>query len=440
MQELLGGLPNIGFRHRMTYESWISTLDKHAPNSSNVPSITLPFQRWFKFKEAFAPNLISECFSMASGSINTCLDPFGGCGTTGLTSQFLGVKPILSEVNPFIADVAEAKLQKYERKLLLENYLEIRKFVRKSTDPVVINGLPGTFSSPGVNNRYLFIESTLRQIMKYREAINKIADPQSARLLRVLLGSVLVPLSNVIVNGKGRKYRKNWELTQKSPQDVDMLFENAFLQAISDIERYSDRATTEYTLLRGSCLERIDEFPQGDCAIFSPPYPNSFDYTDIYNIELWVLGYLQSATDNTSLRNSTLRSHVQCKFAERDQVVTSQLLEKTINKLDRAKANLWSPQIPQMVLGYFADLNLLLEKMHSRLRAGGSAFAVVGDSCYCDVNVNVAEILAEIAETCGYEVVEIKHLRQMRKSAQQGGAAVLNESLLHIRSNGQLVS
>jgi len=34
-----------------------------------------------------------------------------------------------------------------------------------------------------------------------------------------------------------------------------------------------------------------------DAAIFSPPYPNSFDYTDVYNLELWVLGYLDDASE-----------------------------------------------------------------------------------------------------------------------------------------------
>ena len=50
-----------------------------------------------------------------------------------------------------------------------------------------------------------------------------------------------------------------------------------------------------------------------DLILFSPPYPNSFDYTDIYNLELWVLGYLASAEDNLTLRRATLRSHVQIK-------------------------------------------------------------------------------------------------------------------------------
>ena len=32
-----------------------------------------------------------------------------------------------------------------------------------------------------------------------------------------------------------------------------------------------------------------------DLAVFSPPYPNSFDYTDVYNVELWAMGYLRNS-------------------------------------------------------------------------------------------------------------------------------------------------
>ena len=54
---------------------------------------------------------------------------------------------------------------------------------------------------------------------------------------------------------------------------------------------------------------------QFDLVVFSPPYPNSFDYTDIYNVELWALGYLGSSADNRKLRGETLRSHVQIRRA-----------------------------------------------------------------------------------------------------------------------------
>lgn len=433
-------LPEIQVKHRKVYEMWLSSLNTQAIASSYVPSITLPFQRWFKFKEAFSPNLIVECLGLASGQIKSCIDPFGGCGTTALTSQFLGIKPILSEVNPFIADVAEAKLQPYTRDNLLEEYLEVRRMVRSTPDQEYqLPGAPKTFCEPGIKGRYLYSLETFQQIIKYREAIKSISQPINARLLRVILGSTLVPLSNVLITGKGRKYRKNWQESQRTARDVDMHFERAILQALSDIERYSERATCDYSLHRGNCLDKVDEFDQADCAIFSPPYPNTFDYTDIYNVELWTLGYLQSSADNIALRNATLRSHVQSQFSGRPAaLIATPLLSETIFKLDQVRGQLWNSNIPEMIQGYFADLGLLLSKLKSKLRSNASVFMIVGDSSYLDINISVGKILAEIAEELDYEVVEVRSLRKMRKSAQQGGEQSLDEWLVHVKTRNHV--
>ena len=428
-------LPRLKLRHADALEEWLGRLHATAPASSNVPAMGLPFQRWFKFKEAFSPALIIDSLRRADGPVHTCLDPFGGCGTTGLTAQFLGIRPTLIEVNPFIADLAEAKLASYDRLALLDDFYDLVRAARglaPASDCWA--SLPSTFCQPGIDGRYLYRRDTLSRILAYREAIERLARPAHARLFRVLLGSILVPCSNAVVNGKGRKYRGGWQGQEKGPQDVDRLLAGAFSRAIEDLERYAERAEHEYEVVRGNCIERVSTVEQVDAAIFSPPYPNSFDYTDIYNIELWVLGYLASQEDNAQLRRSTLRSHVQCTFDAPNVTAESPTLARTVVRLGRVRARLWDPRIPEMIAGYFSDLALLLRHLRSTVRVGGSTFVVVGDSSYRDVPIRVAEILAEIAETEGYETRAVTTIRQMRTSAQQGGGQDLNESVLHLRN------
>jgi DNA methylase len=429
-------LPSLRLRHSRALNTWLSQLDANAPTSSNMPSMELPFQRWFKFKEAFSPALIIDLLEHSSGPVRTCLDPFGGCGTTGVTCQFLGISPVLVEVNPFIADLAEAKLASYGQLELLDSFYEIVSTASRRVSPIAhayMESLPATFCEPGVQGRYLFRRDTLGRILAYREAIACLTATH-ARLFRVLLGSILVACSNAVVNGKGRKYRGQWQIHQKTPEDVDRLFAYAFSRAIEDLGRYSDRAEQNYSVVRGSCIDQVTQLPPVDTVIFSPPYPNSFDYTDIYNIELWILGYLGSARDNIRLRKMTLRSHVQCTFETRATGIDSPLLSRTVRKLRRYRDKLWDPRIPEMIEGYFADLTALLTSLRETLRERGSMFLVVGDSCYLDVPVRVADILAEIAESAGYEVRDSKTLRQMRTSAQQGGSHRLNEAVLHLRN------
>ncbi len=438
----LKNIPQVMGRHRRTTEEWLKGLDHRSPHSSNMPALSLPFQRWFKFKEAFSPALILDCLRASQGEVRTSLDVFGGCGTTGVTSQFLGIKPTLVEVNPFIADLAEAKLIRYDRLALLDDFERVVTEVARLKAPKnrsLWKDLPSTFCEPGINDRYLFSKATLGKILAYREVIEALETSDHRRLLRVLLGSILVPVSNAVVNGKGRKYRRGWQTSQKSPEDVNRLFASAFTLAIDDLQRYTERAELNYSIHRSSCLSKGAHAAVHDVAICSPPYPNSFDYTDIYNIELWVLGYLKSAADNALLRRSTLQSHVQCTFSEGEYASQSPLLRRTVKKLQARRGDLWDQRIPEMVQGYFSDLHVLMDQMRRSLRKNGSAFFVVGDSRYADVSVRVAEIMAESAESLGYTVRDLKIVRKMRVSAQQGGRYGLNETVLHIRNrNPQL--
>jgi len=105
-----------------TLRDW---LDGRSPThlSTNAGTPLVAFQAWRAFKEAFAPELIAQAFeetSLALGRpIAQAIDPFGGSGTTALSSQFLGATPTTIEVNPYLADLIEAKLASYDAPRLL---------------------------------------------------------------------------------------------------------------------------------------------------------------------------------------------------------------------------------------------------------------------------------------------------------------------------------
>jgi hypothetical protein len=94
------------------------------------------------------------------------------------------------------------------------------------------------------------------------------------------------------------------------------------------------------------------------------------------------------------------------------------------------REELWSPWIPEMVGGYFADLVLVLEGLHAALADGNECWIVVGDSSYRDVRVPVADVLAELLSARGWRVKDSTPFRHMKASAQQGWRPMLAESLL----------
>lgn len=415
---------------------WLKHQDvSTAPISSNQPALQLPFQRWFKFKEAFSPQFIIDCVASLDRKPCTCLDPFGGSGTSALTAQFLNIRPTTIEVNPFLADLIEAKLSTYDVRQLRHDYLEVLR-VSKELRPVatrLLKDAPSTLVEPGVDKRWIFSKGVARRILALREAIAQVDSHPNRILLTVVLGSTLVGLSNVIVNGKGRKYRNSWQFRQKGTDDVETAFRESFFEVYSDICLYGDRASSAFTLLRGDSRTLLDQAEQVDFAVFSPPYPNSFDYTDIYNLELWILGYLSGRPDNLKLRGNTLRSHVQIHRDFSTNTLESKTLARTYRNLCRVRKDLWNQHIPEMICAYFADMQTIITKTRQKLRKGGKAFLAVGNSKYAGVIVDTELILKDIALGHGYTEAKSQPIRSMRASAQQGGRHELTESLLTLR-------
>lgn len=399
---------------------------------TNAGAIALPFQEWRRFKEAFAPELIDQAATETSGCINHIVDPFGGSGTTALAGQFLGVRPTTIEVNPYLADLIEAKIAPVDVDAAAVAFGRVVERAGQSEATTVpkFRGAPATFVEPGVEGRFIFWRDVARRLIAYRDAINLEHDAAIRRLFTVILASATVPASNIVVSGKGRRYRRGWQTRRSSPEVIDSWFRDGVLRALYDLRRFSDRKCRDYRLLRGDARQLVGEIEPLDLAVFSPPYPNSFDYTDVYNVELWTLGYLDSPAKNTELRKQTLRSHVQIYRDMSSNGVCSPLLLRTMQDLEAASANLWNRHIPAMIGAYTADMAIVLKGLADKLRSKGRIYMVVGDSRYANIDVPIAAILAEVSPGLGLEPLRVEPCRSMRASPQQGGRAELAESLV----------
>lgn len=392
----------------------------------------LAFQTWHHFKEAFPPELIHRAVNSTRKPARCVLDPFGGSGTTALASQMLGIDSLTIEVNPFLVDMIRAKLNRYDIDLLVRDLGLIRRrsrLCRTALQENLFSNLPVTFVEPGVNGRWIFDGDVAARLTSTINAIRSLENEDSRRLFMVLVGGILPALSNVTVNGKGRRYRRNWKDSRVDPDRVDVLFASRAEAAILDIQRHSRRPDVRSLVVHGDA-RAIDYKIEADLSVFSPPYPNSFDYTDVYNLELWVLGYLQSMTDNRILRTATLTSHVQLMREYRAAPTSSLTLATTIEKLKAKQDTLWSRWIPAMVGAYFNDLSQVMKRVRDSTTRDGECWMVVGDSRYAGVLIPVGKILAELAGDSNWGVREVTPFRHMKSSAQQGWKPELAESLV----------
>lgn len=421
--------PDAGIRTELCAK-WLTGCLPSAPLSSNIGSGTLPFQRWFHFKEAYSPEFVAQSIECAPYKVSRVLDPFAGSGTTSLTCRMLGIDSVSIELNPFLADLVLAKLTPVSPATFHDNCLKILEKIKiSSVDHRILEGAPATLCEPGFNNRWIFGRQAYSSIRALARCISTLA-PAEARLARVLLGSILVDCSNVVVNGKGRRYRKNWQSRNISKNNVFDLFETAVSNAVDDLCDFKCFNRSSHKVCHGDVRRRLRRLRNADIAIFSPPYPNSFDYTDVYNLELWMLGYFTSKEDNRNLRIHTLRSHVQIKWPGTVQRSSSPTLSRTVQSLRERRGELWNKNIPEMILGYFEDLAFVFVELSRILQPGKRVIIAVGDSQYVGIKIHVSQILREILKSIGFKVVELSPIRSMRVSAQHGGQLNLEETAI----------
>lgn len=412
-------------------------LEDSYPNTTNQNGKFTAFQRWFAFKEAFSPSFVMGAIECLGYKPKHIIDPFGGSGTTALTAQLLDINATTIEINPFTADLILAKATPLSLDIIKKVSIEFfEKLEHASINKLLLSHLPPTFIEDDKKERWIFPKDVAFRISQYLGVINSYSNLDIRRLLKITLGAVLIPASNVYINGKGRRYRKNWKSNQPTIQILDSLFRKQFDIVIEDSLRFQHRPASQINVHNADSRITLANLQQtADLIVFSPPYPNSFDYTDIYNVELWVLGYLVKSEDNTALRKQTLISHVQAKRAYEWPKYESKTLTKVYEDLVKVRTNLWNVNIPEMVTAYFKDLEEILIHSYRLLEKHGKVIMVVGDSKYSNVLIQVADILSELADEIGFTSITKTEVRKMRASAQQGGGQQLGEWIIELSNN-----
>lgn len=400
-----------------------------------------PFYRWYPFVEGFSGNLVKSIVEELDYELTLCLDPFAGSGTTPLACQDLGIKCVSFEINPFLVDLMKAKLYRgYDLR-----YIEdaINRF------ELNLNELELTPEYPKIDPETLFEKEGLKKWIFNKEVAWGILDvlneieslPEDSnchkQLFKIALASNLLGISNVFRNGKCLSYKPNWQNNRLSRADVNKKFisfcRNVILDDLRKLNPREKTVNNHSLCKRGDARELIKELDDEsiDLVITSPPYLNSRDYTDIYRLELWILGYLRTYADERELRKSTLRSHVQIAWASVNAPKITDLTE-VLNKIEQHRDELWNKSIPEMISGYFADMNTIFESLYKKLKSRTRIYIDVGNSSYYRIPIETDSIIGQIAEANGFQVDEIRIARYLKSSGQQDSAK-LRESIIVLR-------
>ena len=386
-----------------------------------------PFQRWYRYKEGFSvdlvKNLIKEFSRNSSGII---LDPFVGSGTTFIAASELGFKSIGFEVNPFSNFLSKLKIHDYTNYELDEftsAYLEILNQVKIKGNEYPLPQL--SFSDRVFKQEIQQYFMKVKQLISQREYIN--ASTRDLLMLGWL--ACLEEISNYRKAGNGLKKRKYKVVIIITIDDVRGKLLNQYSSMTEDIQE--NRINFDSVLNKITSLEMRNILSRNSIEgiIFSPPYANCFDYTEIYKLELWFGDFVKSYSDLRDLRKKSIRSHLgaDLDFTPNDEY-KNKSLEVLLNRL--SEKELWDHKIPKMLLGYFEDMFNIIGQSFDLLNHGGFCNIIVGNSAYGGVIFPTDLLFAEYAEKIGFVVEKIEIDRYLITSSQQYRKTIEDRNLL----------
>lgn len=429
-----------------------SFLVEPAPEFANlvVPNgnAIAPVHRWFHLKEAFSLDLLHSLIvklGLRERRNLRVLDPYTGSGTTAialvdgvLASELRNPVFYGLEVNPFLHLVASTKLAAMQAPPK-----GFSRFASKIVQDALrsIAGEPALPKLATFQRKDFFDSGDVQQLLRLSSSISKAevegAHPLEVALARLCLGSSVEPVSNL--RRDGRTLRFSPKKSRPAPVDA---FRARIANVVADLPDSKIPVAGRVFLGDGRHCAAIDgRFDGFDLVLFSPPYPNNIDYTEVYKLENWLLGFISDGQEFRRQRENTVYSHPSILRAD---LLPSPQLSGSANQLLESIARALQRAVPldryhlgrvRMLRGYILDMYLSLKSAAERINPSGWIVYVVGNSAHGrspqQFVVAADLIMARLAVAAGLHVERIAVARIPRR--RRVDSPYLRESLVFLR-------
>ena len=391
---------------------------------------------WYRFVLSFPPHLVRDY--LEKFHVTPCqrvLDPFCGTGTTVVECKKLGIPSTGIEANAFphfagqvkadwtpnsdrlleasqqIADEALAQLDRdgIEDDTLFRDWThnERPSVGLRTLDPELEKLLLANSVSPLPLHKVLILRDSLRRHQR---------EPYYKHQLLALANALTFSISNL-------HFGPEVGVSQpKGDAPVVVTWLDKVHQMASDLRGLARLKDTPAIIHCADArqIPQVIEPNSIDAVITSPPYPNEKDYTRTTRLESVMLGFVNSKADLQAIKRSLVRSNTRgvYKSDDDDKWVQHhpeiQRIAETIEarRIELGKTSGFERLYGRVTKLYFGGMTRHLADLRTVLRPGAQLAYVVGDQAsYLRIMIRTGQLLADIAQSLGYEVINIDLFR-----------------------------
>ena len=395
-----------------------------------------PIHGWYRFVLSFPPHLVRHYLErLGVGSSDTVLDPFCGTGTTLVECKKLGIDSVGIESNSMAAFASSVKVDWFADPQALTGYAE--KVATNALTSIELYRSNGQISLP------------LDEIDGQGESFLRRLNPEQMKLLLkdsispLPLHKTLALLDEVDRNGDSelRKYGRlalanslAYRISNlkfgpevglgriKHDAPVVHVWFDGISEIAKDISLVRDRAEVTARVFKGDSrdVRKILEPNSIDAVITSPPYPNEKDYTRTTRLESVILGLIKDRRQLRSLKQELIRSNTRGVYksdTDDREVQEHHGIQEIAEAIERRRIELGKTSgferlYPRVTQLYFGGMARHLASLRPVLRSGAKLAYVVGDQAsYLRVMIRTGQIIADLAESLGYRVVDVDLFR-----------------------------
>jgi hypothetical protein len=424
-----------------------------------------PAHDWYRFVLSFPPHLVRDYLrSFGIERRDRVLDPFCGTGTTIVECKKLGISSVGVEANPIAHFASLVKVDwKPDPAGLLEHAYAVARAAEAKLER------DGIKDEGGIDDEGVFPEfrgwangqsHQLRTLTPEKEKL-LLADSISPLPLHktfVLLDCLkecaseryehheLLALAKALVFSISNLHFGPEVGVAPAKPDAPVIV--PWLRAVrviaDDLKELRGLEAAPAAVHRADSrfVSRVVEPSSINAVITSPPYPNEKDYTRTTRLESVILGFIKSKADIQALKKGLVRSNTRSVYKQDndDQLVAGNKKVQAIaeeietRRVELGKTSGFERMYHRVAKLYFGGMARHLADLRTVLRPGAQLAYVVGDQAsYLRVMIRTGQLLAEIAESLGYELTRIDLFRTRLATATK---EQLREEVVVIRWPG----